>query len=190
MGRIQQRVYISRRDLHSLEFDYDVIRIPLRVGEETSFEIYVINYGEPTHVHFSIGEEIRDKVMILQEKVYVIKEEKIAVITKLPKNTAGIGTIKGQIAITTGYGASKRAFTVVIEEIKEQMREERKRKKELKEVLPVESDFLFRIAISTAAIAFLFSSIFISFSLSSIHSSFFFSLLAAFLFLFLILYNL
>ena len=72
MERIQQKIYLSRRSLNSIEFGHEVLRIPLRAGEETSFELLVINRGEPTHVHFSLSTEIKDKLMIMQDKVYVI----------------------------------------------------------------------------------------------------------------------
>lgn len=196
MKRIQQRIYIGRRSLNSLEFEEEIVKIPLKIGEETSFEILIINYGAPTHAHFSIGGEIRDKVMILEEKVYVTKEEKVAVITKLPKSSAGTGMAKGQIFISTGYGALKKAFTVeIVEKKAEEGKREgeervKKRRKELKEMFPVKNGLLFRLGVSAAVTAFLLASIFISFSLSSPHSTFVFFLIASFLFLFIVLYNL
>jgi hypothetical protein len=83
---MQQKVYLSRQSLNSIEFDQEVLKIPLIAGEETSFETFIINYGGPTHIHFSVAPEIRDKVSISQEKVYVIEEEKVAIIIKLPKS--------------------------------------------------------------------------------------------------------
>ena len=76
MERIQQKIYLSRKSRNSIEFESDVLKIPLKLGDETSFEMVIINRGEPTHVHFSLGNEMEDKVMILQDKVYVIDKEK------------------------------------------------------------------------------------------------------------------
>ena len=111
---IQQRIYLSRRAENSIEFEHEVLKIPLNVGEETSFEIRIINYGEPSHLHFSLGEEIADRVMLLQDKVYVIDEEKIAAIVRLPKSYAGVESGLGEISVSTGYGAVKESFMVEI----------------------------------------------------------------------------
>jgi hypothetical protein len=67
MERIQQKIYLSRKSLNSIEFDHEVLRIPLKAGEETSFELLVSNRGEPTHVHLSLSKEIRDKLMLMQD---------------------------------------------------------------------------------------------------------------------------
>lgn len=128
---IQQRIYLSRKSLNSIEFEYDVLKIPLKAGEETSFELLVINHGDPTHVHFSLSRGIKDKLLIMQDKVYVIDEEKIAAIVRLPKSYAGAVAAamagsdsdsakdrdRGEIFISTGYGATKRSFPVEIVEV-------------------------------------------------------------------------
>ncbi|MBA5942574.1 MAG: hypothetical protein H0M93_04550 [Methanophagales archaeon] len=128
---IQQRIYLSRKSLNSIEFEYDVLKIPLKAGEETSFELLVINHGGPTHVHFSLSRGIKDKLLIMQDKVYVIDEEKIAAIVRLPKSYAGAVAAamagsdsdsakdrdRGEIFISTGYGATKRSFPVEIVEV-------------------------------------------------------------------------
>ena len=113
---IQQRIYLSRRAENSIEFEHEVLQIPLNVGEETSFEIRIINYGEPSHLHFSLGEEIADRVMLLQDKVYVIDEEKIAAIVRLPKSYAGtdVESGLGEISVSTGYGAVRESFMIEI----------------------------------------------------------------------------
>ena len=113
---IQQLIYLSRRAENSIEFEHEVLRIPLNVGEETSFELRIINYGEPSHLHFSLGEEIADRVMLLQDKVYVIDEEKIAAIVRLPKSYAGtdVESGLGEISVSTGYGAVRESFMIEI----------------------------------------------------------------------------
>jgi hypothetical protein len=200
MERIQQRIYLSRKSLNSIEFEHEVLRIPLSVGEETSFELVIINHGEPTHVHFSLGEEIKDKVMIVQDKVYVIEKEKIAAIVKLPKSYAGavaeLGA--GKIFISTGYGATKESFSVEIVEEKEKRGrkgegiEGREEKWEMVErevaVSPERMALLQRLAVSTLAMAllltFIFAVVFFSFH------SFVFGLIAAMIFIFIVVYNL
>jgi hypothetical protein len=141
MDKIQQKIYLSRKSLNSIEFERDVLRIPLRAGEETSFEMSIINHGEPMHVHFSLDDKIKDKVMVLQDKVYVIDEEKITAIVKLPKSYAGAVSEIGEIFVSAGYGATKRSFSVEIvaakekEKAKEKVKEkeEAKKKEEVKE---------------------------------------------------------
>ncbi|MGB2842248.1 MAG: hypothetical protein WBC40_07215 [Halobacteriota archaeon] len=212
MERIRQSIYLGRTGLNSIEFEHEVLKVPLRVGEETSFEMFIINQGEPTHVHFSLGEEIKDKVMILQDKVYVIDEEKIAAIVKLPKSYAGavaeLGT--GEISVSAGYGATKDSFSVEIVEAKEKEKGKEKRKekerkesegeRELEEVVrkekkefkvsPGERVFLTRLAVSAVAAIFFFVLLFFIIPFLS-NSPFYFAsaLIAAFLFIFIVIYN-
>ncbi|MGB2727803.1 MAG: hypothetical protein WBD09_04925 [Halobacteriota archaeon] len=212
MERIRQSIYLGRTGLNSIEFEHEVLKVPLRVGEETSFEMFIINHGEPTHVHFSLGEEIKDKVMILQDKVYVIDEEKIAAIVKLPKSYAGavaeLGT--GEISVSAGYGATKDSFSVEIVEAKEKEKGKEKRKekegkesegeRELEEVVrkekkeftvsPGERVFLMRLAVSAVAAIFFFVLLFFIIPFLS-NSPFYFAsaLIASFLFIFIVIYN-
>lgn len=210
MERIRQSIYLSRKGLNSIEFEHEVLKVPLRVGEETSFEMFIINHGEPTHVHFSLAEEIKDKVMILQDKVYVIDEEKIAAIVKLPKSYAGavaeLGT--GEIFVSAGYGATKDSFSVEIVEAKEKEKgkekriekKEREGERELEEVVrkekkefkvsPDERVFLMRLAVSAVAAIFFFVLLFFIIPFLS-NSPFYFAsaLIASFLFIFIVIYN-
>ncbi len=201
MERIQQRIYLSRKSLNSIEFEHEVLSIPLRAGEETSFEMLIINHGEPTHVHFSLGEEIKDKVMILQDKVYVIDEEKVAAIVKLPKSYAGgvaeLGA--GGIFISTGYGATKKSFSLEIveieeeeeriagERIEERMEEKKIAKREVT-VSPERMALLRRMAVSTMAMTLLLIFLFFVFTFP-VHS-FIFALIASMIFIFIVIYNL
>ena len=205
MERIQQRIYLSRKGLNSIEFEHEVLRIPLKAGDETSFEMFIINHGEPTHVHFSLAEEVKDKVMILQDKVYVIDEEKVAAIVKLPKSYAGtlaaFGT--GKIFISTGYGATKKSFSVEIVEIEEEERrgrvrdkiEERGEKREIVEgrvaiaVSPEKMALLKRLTVSTLLLALFLIFVFIV-SFSFYPFNFVFALVASMIFIFIVVYNL
>ncbi len=216
MERIQQGIYLGRKGLNSIEFEHEVLRIPLRAGEETSFEMHITNHGEPTHVHFSLGEEIKDKVMVLQDKVYVIDEEKIAAIVKLPKSYAGavdeLGT--GEIFVSAGYGATKKSFFVEIVETKGKREKEKKKEKEEKEeekeregarelevvrkkekkkfkVSAEERVFLMRLAVSAVAAILFFACFFfiIYFTPSSSVYLFVSALIASLIFIFIVIYN-
>ena len=210
MERIQQRIYLSRKGLHSIEFEHEVLRIPLRAGEEMSFEMLITNHGEPTHVHLSLGEEIRDKVMILQDKVYVIDEEKIAAIVRLPKSYTGaaaeLGT--GEIFVSAGYGATKKSFSVEIVEIEEIKKRKEARGKERGKELelegakrkerreftlsPEERVILSRLTVSASAAILFFVFLFFIIPLFSNSPGYLFisALTASLLFFFIVIYNL
>lgn len=204
---IQQLIYLSRRAENSIEFEHEVLRIPLNVGEETSFELRIINYGEPSHLHFSLGEEIADRVMLLQDKVYVIDEEKIAAIVRLPKSYAGtdVESGLGEISVSTGYGAVRESF--MIEIVPEQDNKKKKErvekhvvnqeveakvkvkepKRELKVVTPQKEKLIHHLLVtlvSTALFLFSFSIVNLSFH------PFIFAIIASALFLLIVVYNL
>jgi len=202
MRKIQQKIYLSRKRVNSIEFEHEILSIPLKAGDEMSFEILIINHGEPTHVHFSLSEEVKDKVMILQDKVYVIDEEKIAAIVKLPKSYAGAvdgGLDAGNIFVSTGYGAAKKGFSV---EIVEEDAEgeivggwigESVGKKETVEtevvISPEKKALLRRLTISTLLVALFLVFVFAVFSFSG-YPNFVFALLASMIFIFIVIYNL
>ena len=207
---IQQRIYLSRRAENSIEFEHEVLQIPLNVGEETSFEIRIINYGEPSHLHFSLGEEIADRVMLLQDKVYVIDEEKIAAIVRLPKSYAGTAVESGlgEISVSTGYGAVKESFMVEIvpeqgnnkknkervekhvvnQEVKAKVKAKVKEpKRELKVVTPQKEKLIHHLLVTLVSTAlFLFSFFIVNLSFHP----FIFAIIASALFLLIVVYNL
>jgi len=210
MKKIQQRIYLSRKRVNSIEFEHEILSIPLKAGDEMSFEILIINHGEPTHVHFSLSEEVKDKVMILQDKVYVIDEEKIAAIVKLPKSYAGAvdgGLDAGNIFVSTGYGAAKKGFSVeIVEEdaegygkgtgeIVEGWIGESVGKKETVEtevvISPEKKALLRRLTISTLLMALFLVLVFAveKFSFPG-YPNFVFALLASMIFIFIVIYNL
>ncbi|NYT00564.1 MAG: hypothetical protein GKB99_02425 [Methanocellales archaeon] len=103
-----QTIHINRRDINSIEFDIKELTIPLRPGDETSFEIKVINYGTPTHIYLSATEDIKDKITFLSHNPYVRYEETIPIVARLPRD--GKALYAGEIVVTTGYGAKKSGF--------------------------------------------------------------------------------
>ncbi|MDD2665778.1 MAG: hypothetical protein PHD13_04735 [Methanocellales archaeon] len=105
-----QTIHINRSDINSIEFDIKELTIPLSPGDETSFEIKVINYGTPTHIYLSATENIRDKITFLSHNPYVRYEETIPIVARLPRD--GKGLYVGEIVVTTGYGAKKSGFVI------------------------------------------------------------------------------
>ena len=205
---IQQLIYLSRRAENSIEFEHEVLRIPLNVGEETSFELRIINYGEPSHLHFSLSEEIADRVMLLQDKVYVIEEEKITAIARLPKSYAGtdVESGLGEITVSTGYGAVRESFMVEIVPAKGGAKRERAEKHvtgvnvkvkepkreakaaahlQAKNKRHIRHSHILVTSVSTALFLLSLSIV----SLSSYPFSFIFAIIASALFLLIIVYN-
>jgi hypothetical protein len=205
MERIQQKIYLSRKSLNSIEFDHEVLRIPLKAGEETSFELLVSNRGEPTHVHLSLSKEIRDKLMLMQDKVYVIDDEKIAAIVRLPKSYAGMTDKSGlgEIFVSAGYGATKRSFSVEIVESRETGAQKEEEDKEGKLEEPTrtekkeltlsadERELLLHVSVSVFA-AILFSVFLVIMRVFSNSPGylFFSALVASVIFIFIVIYNL
>ena len=210
MKKIQQRIYLSRKRVNSIEFEHEILSIPLKAGDEMSFEILIINHGEPTHVHFSLSEEVKDKVMLLQDKVYVIDEEKIAAVVKLPKSYAGAvddGLDAGNIFVSTGYGAAKKGFSVEIVEEDAEGEGYGKGTGEIVEgwigesvvkkgtvetevvISPEKKALLRRLTISTLLMALFLVFVFAVFSFSG-YLNFVFALLASMIFIFIVIYNL
>ncbi len=105
-----QTIHINRSDINSIEFDTKELTIPLSPGDETSFEIKVINYGTPTHIYLSATENIRDKITFLSHNPYVRYEETVPIVARLPRDDKGLYT--GEIVVTTGYGAKKSGFVI------------------------------------------------------------------------------
>lgn len=103
-----QVVHVNRRDFNSIDFDRDEVFLPLGAGEEFSFEIAVVNHGNPVHVHFSVSESLRGYVSFLRDNPYVRFEESIPVIVRMPS----FGSVSGEIFVTVGYGSYKECFTL------------------------------------------------------------------------------
>jgi hypothetical protein len=121
-----QTIHINRRDINSIEFDVKELTIPIRPGDETSFEIKVINYGTPAHIYLSATENIKDKITFLSHNPYVRYEENIPIVARLPRD--GKVFYAGEIVVTTGYGAKKSGFVTKLglEEEKHVMESDRR----------------------------------------------------------------
>ncbi len=107
---MQQVVHINRLGVNSIEFEIEDLEIPLSPGGEQSFEIVIINYGSPTHVHLSVGDELTGLINFMEDNPYVANEEYIPVIARIPFE--GRIYSKGKVHVTVGYGAKKESFDV------------------------------------------------------------------------------
>ncbi|MGM0771814.1 MAG: DUF7524 family protein [Halobacteriota archaeon] len=107
-----QQVHINRLGVNSIEFESDVLEIPLSPGGEKSFEIVIINYGSPTHVHLSASDGFQDNLTFLEDNPYVSHEEYVPVIARIPFDGRLLN--KGKIFVTVGYGSKTESFTAKI----------------------------------------------------------------------------
>ncbi|ABE52202.1 DUF7524 family protein [Methanococcoides burtonii] len=107
-----QQVHINRLGVNSIEFETEVLDIPLSPGGEQSFEIVLINYGSPTHVHLSASDDIYGNLTFLEDNPYVSHEEYIPVIARIPFDGRLVN--KGTVSITVGYGSKTESFSVRI----------------------------------------------------------------------------
>jgi len=106
---MQQRIHINRVETNSIEFELDEIQVPIDQGEEVGFELIIINYGNPTRVNLSAGDNLGDQIAFLKDNPYINEEERVPVIMKMP---SGGGVSEGEIFIATAYGSKKRGFKV------------------------------------------------------------------------------
>jgi hypothetical protein len=107
-----QQVHINRLGVNSIEFETDILDIPLSPGGEQSFEIVIINYGTPTHVHMSASDDLYDNLTFLEDNPYVSHEEYIPVIARIPFDGRLVN--KGKVSVTVGYGSKTESFSVII----------------------------------------------------------------------------
>jgi hypothetical protein len=108
LQQIIQNVIINRQEHNSIEFEIEGIEIPLAPGEEQTFEILVTNQGSPTHIHFSVSDELKGHITFLRDNPYVLHKEYVSAVARIPRD--GKVLTDGKIFITAGYGSKKKGF--------------------------------------------------------------------------------
>lgn len=111
-----QVIHINKRDINSIDIEEDEVSLPLD-GREGSFEIHIVNHGNPVHVHFSVSKNLRDYVRFLRENPYVRYDETIPVVVKMPPS----GATSGEVFVTVGYGSHRAGFTLNLGEVEEEV---------------------------------------------------------------------
>ncbi len=106
-----QQIHINRNPGIAIEFDSPEITVPIRPGNDCSFEMVISNYGNPTHVHLSADKSIRKYVKFLHENPYVTNQEYMPVVANLP---AKIEWVEGEIKVAIGYGAKSDTFKIFV----------------------------------------------------------------------------
>jgi len=110
-----QNVIINRQEINSIEFEKESVEISLSPGGEETFEVLITNYGSPTHIHFSVSDELKGQIIFLRDNPYVLQKEYVSVVARIPQE--GRVLTKGQIYITAGYGSRKKGFPVQLGKI-------------------------------------------------------------------------
>lgn len=121
MQQIFQNVIINRQEINSIEFEKESVEISLSPGGEETFEIVITNYGSPTHIHFSVSDELKGQITFLRDNPYVLQKEYVSVVARIPQE--GRVLTKGQIYITAGYGSRKKGFPVQLGKIDQKPQE-------------------------------------------------------------------
>lgn len=115
MQQTFQNVIINQQEINSIEFEKESVEISLSPGGEETFEILITNYGSPTHIHFSVSDELKGQIIFLRDNPYVLQKEYVSVVARIPQE--GRVLTKGQIYITAGYGSRKKGFPVQLGKI-------------------------------------------------------------------------
>jgi hypothetical protein len=122
LQQIFQNVILNRQEINSIEFEKESAEISLSPGEEETFEILITNYGSPTHIHFSVSDELKGQITFLRDNPYVLQKEYVSVVSRIPQE--GRILTEGQIYITAGYGSRKKGFPVLLGKITPQPQEQ------------------------------------------------------------------
>ncbi|QCD66707.1 MULTISPECIES: DUF7524 family protein [Halomicrobium] len=98
-------VHVNRASLHSLE-------VADRFETDDSFEILLINHGEPTHVHLHVDDALSELASIEAPNHHVERESERRVRVTVHSH----GSTFGKLKIATSYGAETRYVDVDIDE--------------------------------------------------------------------------
>ncbi len=124
MQQIFQNVIINRQEINSIEFEKESVEISLSPGGEETFEVLITNYGSPTHIHFSVSDELKGQITFLRDNPYVLQKEYVSAVARIPQE--GRVLTKGQVYITAGYGSRKKGFPVQLGKVESKPQEHSK----------------------------------------------------------------
>ena len=98
-------VHVNRESLHSLE-------VPDRFETDGSFEVLLINHGEPIHVHLHLDDALSGLAALDAPNHHVDRESERAVRVTVHSR----GSTFGRLKIATSYGATTRYVDVDLDE--------------------------------------------------------------------------
>jgi hypothetical protein len=100
-------VHINREELHSLE-------VPESFETDDSFDIRLVNHGQPLHVHLHLDDPLSERAEIEAVNHYVEGERRV----RVESNTDDLGesAYVGKLKIASGYGATTRWIDIELTE--------------------------------------------------------------------------
>lgn len=98
-------VHVNRTSLHSLE-------VPERFETDDSFDVRLVNHGEPIHVHLHLDDRLSDVAAIDAPNHHVDRESerRVGVTVTEP------GSVLGKLKVVTSYGAETRYVDIDLSE--------------------------------------------------------------------------
>jgi len=98
-------VHVNRTSLHSLE-------VPERFETDDSFDVRLVNHGEPIHVHLHLDDRLSDVAAIDAPNHHVGRESerRVGVTVTEP------GSVLGKLKVVTSYGAETRYVDIDLSE--------------------------------------------------------------------------
>lgn len=98
-------VHVNREELHDLA-------VPESYETTGSFEIRLVNHGEPSHVHLHLDDPLSTAAAIEATNHYVEGDSERRVTVQVREGA----TIQGSLKVSVGYGATTRYVDVVLTE--------------------------------------------------------------------------
>lgn len=100
--------------VHINDGSREVSPIVLRLlpGEETRFNLKVINHGEPSNVSLEASDPIMKAVRLKRPDSYVEKEESIPIMARMPQRAK---RVEGELLLTSSAGSSSVPISLVRE---------------------------------------------------------------------------
>ncbi|MDM7938945.1 MAG: hypothetical protein QUS07_01215 [Methanothrix sp.] len=86
------------------------IVLRLLPGEETIFNLKIVNHGEPTNVSLVASDPVFKAVRLRRPDHYVVLEETIPVMARMPSN---VDRLDGEILLTSNEGKSRVPITLL-----------------------------------------------------------------------------
>ena len=68
-------MHINRLGNNSIEFEHEVVEMQLSKNCEEVVEIVLLNYGSPSHIRIFVSNELKETVIIAENRLYVEYEE-------------------------------------------------------------------------------------------------------------------
>lgn len=100
--------------VHINDGSSEVSPIVLRLlpGEETIFNLKVVNHGEPSNISLEASDPLLKAVRLKKPDHYVVMEENIPIVARMPKRSK---RLDGEILLTSSMGSSSVPVSLVSE---------------------------------------------------------------------------